>query len=163
MNPCFQIAGCAIATTPDAALIDDCVQWARRYGAGILSVDDQQAVFVHLDATGAQLILFGCRAALAQRPPRLRFGFASAVKEVGADGRPRAGERGVMQARDLAAAAQPGQTLLSSQLGSLLQMARVEPCERLRPMHLQLVSGRASSAYAVEPLRAARAGERALP
>ena len=158
VNPCFHIAGCVIATTPEAALVDDCVQWARRYGAEILSQDDRHSLFVHFDAAGAQLVLFGCRAALAQRPPRLRFGFASAVKETGAGGQ-RAGERGVQQARELAEAAQPGHTLLSSQLGSLLQMAQLEPCERLRPMHLQLVSGRTAAAYAVEPLRAGPAVE----
>jgi hypothetical protein len=162
VNPCFHIAGCVVAMSPDEALIDDCLQWVRRHGAEILSRDDRQSLFVHFDAAGPQLILYGCRAALAQRPPRLRFGFASAVKEAAGDGKPRAGERGLMQARDLAAAAQVGQTLLSSQLGSLLQMAQVEPCDRLRPMQLRLASGRASAAYAVEPLRAAGAAGQVL-
>lgn len=157
VNATFHIVGCAIAAPPDAGAIDECVQWIRRYGGEVLSHDERRLVFVQFDAAGTQVILFGCRSALAHRPPRLRFGFASAVKEAGADGRPRAGDRGVAQACDLADGALPGQTLLSSQLGTLLEMARAEPYQRLRPMRLRLPAGRTAAAYAVEPLRAASA------
>jgi hypothetical protein len=159
-NASFHIVGCAVAAQPDAAAIDECVEWMRRYGAEILAHDERQAVFAQFDAIGAQLILFGCRAALSRRPPLLRFGFAAAVKEVaGAGGQPRAGERGILQACDLAAGAQPGQVLLSSQLGSLLQLAQIEPFERLRQRRLPLPDGRMASAYEVEPRRAPSSGE----
>lgn len=163
MNPTFHIVGCAIAAPPDVGAIDECIQWVRRYGGEILSQDERRAVFVQFDASGTQVILFGCRTALAHRPPRLRFGFASAVKEAGANGRPRAGDRGVAQACDLAEGAAPGQTLLSSQLGTLLQMAQAEPHQRLRPMRLRLADGRTAAAYAVEPLRAAPSTPGATP
>lgn len=163
VNATLHIAGCAIAAPPDLGAIDECVQWVRRYGGEILSHDDRRAVFVQFDAAGTQMILFGCRTALAQRPPRLRFGFASVVKEAGGDGRPRAGDRGVAQACDLADGALPGQTLLSSQLGTLLQMAQAEPHERLRPMRLRLPDGRTAAAYEVEPLRAAPSAAGATP
>jgi hypothetical protein len=155
-NASFHIVGCVIAAEPDAAAIDECVEWVRRYGAVILSQDDRRAVFVRFDATSGQLILFGSRAALARRPPLLRFSYASAVKEVGADG-PRAAERGVLQACDLAGGAQPGQVLVSSQLGSLLQVAEVEPYERLHSVRVPLADGRTGSAYVVEPLRGSAA------
>jgi len=151
-NAAFHIAGCVITAQPDAAAIDYCVEWARRHGAEILSHDDRMALFVQFDATSGRLILFGCGTAQARKPPTLRFAYASAVKEAaGADGQRRAGERGLVQAGDLAAAAQPGQVLLSSQLGSLLQVAQVEPFGRMRPMRVALADGRTASAYAVEP------------
>ena len=159
MNTSLHIAGCALAAVPDAAAINDCVEWARRYGAQILSHDESKAVFVHFGATAAQVVLFGCRAALSRKPPLLRFGYASVVKEAGAGGLSRAGERGVAQASDLAAAAQSGQVLLSSQLGSLLQVGEIEPYQRLRPIRVPLADGRMASGYEVEPLRAARAGD----
>ena len=161
MNPSIHIVGCVLAAAPDAGAINDCVEWARRFGAHILDCDESRAVFVQFDAAAAQLVLLGCRAALSRKPPLLRFGYASVVKEGGADGLPRAGERGVAQARDLAAAAQPGQVLLSSQLGSLLQMADLEPHQRLRQTRVPLADGRMASAYEVEPLRAAQVGESA--
>jgi hypothetical protein len=159
MNASLHIAGCARLSGPDAAVMNDCTDWLRRYGARVLSLDDGKAVFVQFDAGSAQLVLFGCRTALSRRPPVLRFGFASVVKESGADGQPRAGERGILQASDLAAAARAGQVLLSSQLGSLLQLAELEPWKRLRPMRVQLADGRSASAYEVEPLRAAHTAE----
>lgn len=154
-NASFHIAGCVIAGEPDPVAIGDVLDWVRRYGATVLSHDERQATFVRFDAGGGQLVLFGCRAAMACKPPNLRFGYASLVKEVDADGQPRAAERGLAQARDLAGAAQPGQVLLSSQLGSLLQVAEVEPHERLRSLRLPLADGRTGSAYLVEPLRGA--------
>ena len=160
MNPSIHIVGCVLAAAPDAGAINDCVEWARRFGAHILDCDESRAVFVQFDAISAQVILFGCRTALSRKPPLLRFGFASAVKEAAAGGEPRAGERGILQACDLAAAAQPGQVLLSSQLGSLLEVAQIEPFERLRGTRLPLPDGRIASAYEVEPRRAAAAGER---
>lgn len=133
----------------------------RRHGADILAQDDREAIFVQFDATGAQLILFGCRTAVSRRQPQLRFGFASGVKEgAAADGPPRVGERGILQARDLAAAARPGQVLLSSQLGSLLQLARLEPHDRLQSRRVCLADGRPASAYAVEPARPVLAADR---
>lgn len=158
-NASFHIAGCVIATEPDGPAIGDCVDWARRYRAVILAQDEREAVFVRFDASGGQMILFGCRAARSRKPPLLRFGFASVVKEAGADGQPRAAERGVTQARGLAAAAQPGQVLLSSQLGSLLQVAEVEPYQRLRSIRVPLPDGRTASGYLVELLRPAAADD----
>ena len=155
MSARFHIVGCAVAAQPDPQAMDEFVEWARRFGARMLSQDDGRAVFVQFDAAGAQLILHGCRAAASRRQPPLRFGFASAVKESsGADGEPRAGSRGVQQACDLAAAARPGQVLVSSQLGSLLQLAELEPHERLLPTRVGLPDGRPASAYRVEPRRA---------
>jgi hypothetical protein len=155
MNSRIHIIGCALATEPDPMAIGDCVEWVRRLGADVISQDDRKAVFVRFDSNSGQLILFGCRAALARKPPALRFGYASAVKEGGADGQPRAGERGIAQASDLAAAALPGQVLLSSQLGSLLEMSEAEPYQRLRSKRVALPDGRSASAYEVEPLRGA--------
>lgn len=162
MNARFHIIGCSLASQPDAASMDEFVDWAHRYGASMLSHDDRRVVFVQFDAAGAQLIMHGCRSAAARRPPLLRFGFASGVKEaLGTDGAPRAGSRGIQQACDLAAAARPGQVLVSSQLGSLLQLAQVEPYERLLSMRVGLPDGRPASAYSVEPRRApAPAGRR---
>jgi hypothetical protein len=154
-NASFHIAGCVRVGEPDAAAVGDVLEWVRRYGASVLSQDERHALFVRFDASDGQLVLFGCRAAMARKPPHLRFGYASVVKEVDAGGRPRAAERGLVQARDLAGAAQPGQVLLSSQLGSLLQVAEVEPYERLRSLRVPLTQGRTGSAYLVEPLRAA--------
>jgi hypothetical protein len=154
-NASFHIAGCVVAGEPDPAAIDDVLEWVRRYGATVLAHDDRHATFVRFDADGGQLVLYGCRAAMARRPPNLRFGYASLVKEVDAEGQPRAAERGLAQAQELAGAAQPGQVLLSSQLGSLLQVAEVEPHQRLRPLRVPLAGGRTGSAYLVEPLRGA--------
>ena len=161
MNAHFHIIGCAIAARADAASIDEFVEWARRYGARILSRDERKAVFVQLDAAGTQLILHGCRSAASRRQPQLRFGFASGVKEAnGPGGEPRAAERGVLQGCDLAAAARPGQVLISSQLGSLLQLAQLEPYERLQQMRVALPDGRPASAYSVEPRRSALSADR---
>jgi hypothetical protein len=154
-NASFHIAGCVFAVEPDPAAIGDVLGWVRRLGATILSHDERQATFVGFDAGGGQLVLFGCRAAMARRPPNLRLGYASVVKEADSSGAPRAAERGLTQAQHLAAAAQPGQVLLSSQLGSLLQVAGVEPHERLRSLRVTLADGRTGSAYLVEPLRGA--------
>ena len=159
MNASFHIVGCVRATRPETAAVDECIAWARRYGAETLAHEGGEAVFVQFDAPSAQLILHACRAVLLSTPPVLRFGFASAIKETGGpDGAARAGQRGVLQARDLAAAARPGQVLLSSQLGSLLQLAELEPQERMRPMRVKLPDGRIGAAYEVELRRAAPAG-----
>ena len=161
MNARFHIVGCAVAAQPDPEAMDEFVDWARRFGARLLSQDDRQSVFVQFDAAGAQLILHGCRTAASRRQPALRFGFASGVKEVdGPGGESRVGSRGVQQACDLAAAARPGQVLLSSQLGSLLQLAQLEPCERLLPRRVVLPDGRPASAFLVEPRRARLADDR---
>jgi hypothetical protein len=154
-NASFHIAGCVLASEPDPAAIGDALDWVRRCGASILSQDGRHLMFVRFDAGDGQLVLFGCRAAMARRPPNLRFGYASVVKEAGSSGQPRAAERGLTQARDLAGVAQPGQVLLSSQLGSLLQVAEVEPHQRLRPVRVPMPGGRTGSAYVVEPLRSA--------
>jgi hypothetical protein len=161
MNARFHIIGCAVAAAPAGEVMDEFVEWARRFGAHMLSHDNRKAVFVQFDAAGTQLILHGCRTAASRRPPQLRFGFASGVKEAnGADGLPRAGERGLQQACDLAAAARPGQVLISSQLGSLLQLAELEPHDRLLPTRVGLQDGRPASAFVVElrraPLQAGR-------
>lgn len=154
MSSRFHIIGCALATQPEVAAMDEFIEWARRFGARLLSQDGRKAVFVQFDAAGAQLILQGCRSAAFRRPPAMRFGFASGVKEAnGADGEPRIGSRGIQQACDLAAAARPGQVLVSSQLGSLLQLAKLEPHERLLPTRVGLPDGRPASAYSVEPRR----------
>ena len=158
MNSRFHIIGCTIAAQPEPAAVDEFLDWARRYGAEVLSRDAARATFLQFDALGAQLILQGCRSAAARRPDQLRFGFASGVKEAnGGAGEFRAGSRGIQQARDLAAAARPGQVLISSQLGSLLQLARLEPHERLQATRVGLPDGRPASAYLVGPLRAALA------
>jgi hypothetical protein len=154
MNASFHIVGCVVAVQPAAAEIEECIVWMRRHKAAVLSHDEREMVFVRFDATDAALILFGCRVAAVSKPPLLRFGFASGVKEAAAgSGQPRMGERGITQACDLARAAQAGQVLVSSQLGSLLQVAQVEPHGRLRPMHVRLQDGRIAAAYEVEPRR----------
>jgi hypothetical protein len=161
MNARLHIIGCAVTAQPDAASIDEFVEWARRYGARMLSQDDRKALFVQFDAAGTQLILHGCRAAVARRQPQLRFGFASGVREAnGSDGEPRAGERGIQQACDLAAAARPAQVLISSQLGSLLQLAGLEPHERLLSTRVVLPDGRPASAFLVQPRRAQLSADR---
>lgn len=160
MSASFHIVGCVMATQPESPAVDDCLEWTRRHGAQTLVHEGGEAVFVQFDAPSAQLILHACRTVVAGRPPMLRFGFASAIKETGgADGGARAGERGVLQACDLAAAAQPGQVLLSSQLGSLLQLAELEPHERMRPTRVVMPDGRMGSAYKVELRRVAPAGK----
>lgn len=161
MNARFHIIGCAVAGEPAAQPIEEFVEWARRFGAEILSQDDRQVLCVQFDAGGSQLIMHGCRAAAARRQPQLRFGFSSGVKEAsGAEGQARVGERGIQQARDLAAAARPGQVLLSSQLGSLLQLSQLEPHERLQSTRVLLPDGRPASAYVVEPRRTRLAADR---
>lgn len=161
MNAYFHIVGCVVATHPDAGAIDECVGWMRRHEAEVLAQNDREAVFVRFDASDAQMILFSCNTAMLRSPPMLRFGFASGVKEGGRGKPPRMGERGIAQACDLAGAAQSGQVLLSSQLGSLLQVAQVEPSQRLRPIHVRLLDKRMASAYVVEPPR--RAADDELP
>lgn len=153
MNAYFHIVGCVVATRPDAGAIDECVGWVRRQNAEILAHNDREAVFVKFDAADAQLIMLGCHTAGLRSPPMLRFGFASGVKEGGRGQPARMGERGIAQACDLAGAAQSGQVLISSQLGSLLQVAQVEPSQRLRPIHVRLLDKRMASAYVVEPPR----------
>ena len=157
MKPAFHIAGCALTEGSDPLLIGECVDWVRRYGATVLKQEDNRALFVHFDAVQAQVIMHGCRATHANKPPVLRFGFASVVKETAPDGSARASERGLAQAADLAAAAQPGQVLVSSQLGSLLQLAEIEPAARLKAIRLPLADGRTASAYEVQSLRLAGA------
>lgn len=158
ITPSINIVGCVLASDADPAAIEDCVEWARRFGAQVVSQDSLKAVFVHFEAAAAQVVLTGCRAARARKPPVLRFGYASAVKESVAGGPPRVGERGLAQASDLAAAAEPGQVLVSSQLASLLQMAELEPYQRLRSLRVPLADGRVASAFEVEPLRLTPAG-----
>lgn len=161
MNARLHIIGCAVAAEPAAEVMDEFIEWARRFGGRMLSVNDRKVVFVQFDAEGSQLILHGCRTAASRREPRLGFGFASAVKEAnGAGGTPRAGERSVQQACDLAAAARPGQVLISSQLGSLLQLAELEPQERMLPTRVGLPDGRPASAFSVELRRVPRAADR---
>jgi hypothetical protein len=159
ITPSINIVGCVLASGAEPMAIEDCVEWARRFGAQVVSQDDRKAVFVQFEAAAAQVVLTGCRAARARKPPVLRFGYASAVRESVAGGPPRVGERSLAQATDLATAAQPGQVLLSSQLASLLQMAELEPHERLRSLRVPLADGRTASAFEVEPLRAAHGGE----
>lgn len=146
----FHIVGCVIATEPDAPQLAECLDWVQRLQAEVLGRDDRHALFAQFEAADAQLVLVGCRAAVAVRPPVLRFGFANGIKEASADGRARIGERGIAQAADLAAAAQPGEVLLSSQFGSLLQIAQVEPAERIHPRRVMLRDGRPASAFAVD-------------
>lgn len=161
MSARFHIVGCTVAAQPDPEAMDEFADWARRFGARMLSQGEHQAVFVQFDAAGAQLILHGCRTAASRRLPPLRFGFAAGVKEAnGTDGEPRVGSRGVQQACDLAEAARPGQVLLSSQLASLLQLAQLEPCERLLSRRVVLPDGRPASAFLVEPRRARLAADR---
>jgi hypothetical protein len=148
----FHFVGCVISCKPMTSALEDCFEWARRYGAKTLASQDGQGLFVQFDATDPQLILFACRTAHSVSPPMLRFGFASAVKEAGGVGREaRVGERSILQACDLASVAQPGQVLLSSQLGSLLQLAEFAPHARLRPTRVGFPDGRMGSAYQVEP------------
>jgi hypothetical protein len=152
MKAYFHVIGCAVAAQSAPAAIDECVGWVRRLGADVLAHNDREAVFVKFDATDGQLIDFGYRSAHSRRPPLLRYGFASGIKESAAGGgQARVGERGIAQAGDLAGAAQPGQVLVSSQLGSLLLVAQVRPYERLRPLQVRLLDGRKASAYAVDP------------
>lgn len=161
MSARIHIVGCASAAQPDPEAMGEFVDRAGRCGARVLSHSDGRAVFVQFDAAEAQLILHGCRAAASRRQSPLRFGFASGVKEAdGAHGEPRAGERGVQQACDLAAAARPGQVLVSSQLGSLLQLADLEPHERLLSTRVMLPDGRPASAFLVEPRRAPSSPDR---
>jgi hypothetical protein len=157
MKASFHIVGCAVAREPAAGAMDECLDWLRRHGAEALAHNERELVFVKFDAADAALVDFGCRTAARHRPPLLRFGFASGIKEGTSDGQPRLGERGIVQACDLAGAAQPGQVLLSSQLGSLLQVAQIEPASRLRSLRVSLLDGRSASAYTVEPRRRAAA------
>lgn len=159
MNAYFHIVGCVVASQPAPAAIDEYVDWARRQGAEVMAQNEREAVFVKFDAIDANLIVFGCRAAAAKKPAILRFGFASGVKETGADGQPRLGERGIVQACDLAGAAPAGQVLVSSQLGSLLQVANVEPGDRLSSTQVSLLDGRKATAYSVAPPTRATAGK----
>ena len=152
MGARFHIVGCVASTQPSAA-IDECIDWLRRQGAEVLAHNDREAVFVKFEAADAELILYATRTAALQRPAELRFGFASGVKEGSGGGPPRVAERGINQACDLAGAAQGGQVLLSSQLGSLLQVARVAPAERLRSTRVQLLSGQKASAYTIDAPR----------
>jgi len=155
----FHFVGCVISSKATTSAVEDCLEWTRRYGAKALANQNGQGLFVQFDAPGPHLILYACRTAQMVHPPMLRFGFASAVKETGGVGQEaRVGERSVLQACDLASAAQPGQVLVSSQLGSLLQLAQFEPHARLRPTRVSLPDGRMGSAYEVEPRGAAPAG-----
>jgi len=155
----FHFVGCVKSDKPKSSALEVCLDWARRHGAQLLAQGDGHGVFVQFDAPGPQLILFACRAAHLVSPPLLSFGFASAVKETGGVRREaRVGERSILLACDLAGAAQPGQVLLSSQLGSLLELAEFEPHARLRPMRMAMPDGRAGSAYTVEMRGAAPAG-----
>jgi hypothetical protein len=158
MNAFFHIVGCVVSSQPAAGAIDEFVDWARRQGAEVVAQNEREAVFVKFDAIDANLIVFACRAAAAKKPAVLRFGFASGVKEKDADGRPRLGERGIVQACDLAGAAPAGQVLVASQLGSLLQVANVEPGDRLGSTQVRLLDGRKATAYLVEPPTRATAG-----
>jgi hypothetical protein len=159
MKAYFHIIGCVVAAEPAPMEIDDCLQWARRLDAEVLASNEREAVFVKFDAGDAELMLHACRAAGFHRPALLRFAFASGVKEAaGGRGPPRMGERGIAQACDLAGAARPGQVLVSSQLGSLLQVAQMEPAARLRPTRVKLLNGRAASAYAIDAPRSTPPG-----
>jgi len=86
----------------------------------------------------------------------MAFGYAQSL----ADGSAEAGAVAIAAGRPAAAAARAGQVLVSSQLGSLLQLAQVEPYERLLPMRVGLPDGRPASAYSVEPRRAAPPADR---
>lgn len=155
MKAHFHIIGCLVAAEPAPAEVDDCLQWVRRQDAEVLASNEREAIFVKFDAADGELMLHACRAAGLHRPPLLRFAFASGIKE-SASGRgpPRMGERGIAQACDLAGAAQPGQVLISSQLGSLLQVAQIEPAARLHSTRVKLLSGRTAAAYAIAKVAA---------
>lgn len=151
MKAYFHIIGCVVANEPAAKAIDDCVQWIRRHEAQVLANTDREAVFYKFDAADAELILYACRAVACFQPALLRFGFASGVKEAaaGSASQSRMGERGIVQACDLAGGAKPGEVLVSSQLGSLLKIGQVEPGDRLQPHRVKLLTGQVASAYVV--------------
>ena len=161
MKAYFHVVGCVVAAESAPAAIDECVEWIRRQDSDILASNEREAIFVKFDAGDADLILQALRSAAFYRPPLLRFAFASGVKEAaGVRGKPRMGDRGIVQAFDLAGAARPGQVLVSSQLGSLMQVAQIPPADRLRPTRVKLLDGREASAYGIEPAPRARSADR---
>jgi hypothetical protein len=158
MSARFNIVGCIHAAGAAPELLDGLLGRARKLGVEVLSRSDKETVLIQYDAEDAALITLAMRAVVTQRPSVLHVGFASGVKEMDKVGAHRLGERGIVQATDLAAAAKAGEVLISSQLGSLLQIAQEGFASRLRPTYVRFVDGRRAAAYRIafheaDPLR----------
>ncbi len=152
MKASFHIVVCVVASRPAADQISDVISQARLQRADILAQGEREAMFVKFDATDAQLIVLACRAVLGQEPSSLRFGFASGIKEkvAGEGGGLRISERSIAQASDLAGGAHDGEVLVSSQLGSLLEIAQIRFGFPMRPTRVNLLDGRKASAYSID-------------
>lgn len=142
--------GCLVASRPMAPFIDNAMRQAESLGAQTLWRSDAEARFVCLDAPDAELIVLASRLVLAHQPSALRFGFASGVMESGAQHEIRISRRSIAQAVELAHAAHNGEVLLSSQLGSLLQISQAQVATRLRGSHVTLDDGRRATAYWID-------------
>ena len=152
MSASFHIVGCLIASRPVADLVSHVSAQALEQHAEILAHGDREAMFVKFDATDAQLIVLACRAVLMQEPAVLRFGFASGIRErsVAEGGEPRVSERSLAQASGLASGARDGEVLVSSQLGSLMQIAHINVGLPMRPTRVNLSDGRQAAAYSID-------------
>jgi len=140
----LQIVGCLLLSEPADPLIDGFVTAVRRERAMVTARNAQSATFVKFNAPDAKLVAMACAAAAGTGGRQLRFGFACAAK-------PRApaaqdawslSNRCITQARDLAAAAQDGEVLVSAQLAVLL----VESGLSFQAKEVQLSNGRETMA-----------------
>lgn len=142
--------GCLCTAHAMADFLDSALDEIERAGAQMVWRSEQEARFVSLDAPDAQLVLLASRLVLTHQPPLVRFGFSSGVMEASLEHEIRISKRSIAQAVELARAARHGEVLLSSQLGSLLQIAQPELAARLRAGEVTLGRDRRASAYWID-------------
>ncbi len=118
----FQIVGCLLSSKPADQLIDGFVTGVRRERAVVTARNAQGATFVRFNAPDAKLVTLACTAAAGPAGSSLRFGFASGLKDGAQAGQDAfsISNRYIAQAHDLAAAARPGEVLVTPQLALLL-------------------------------------------
>lgn len=155
MEATFHIVGTVLSSRPAPELIDALVAQVRRERGAVLVKSAQSATFVRFGASDAKLVSMACDAACAPTPVRLRFGFAGGAKENGGSptaGRSAEGEgldvstRVIVQANDLAAAADDGEVLVSPQLAVWM----IEAGLPLRSKQVGVPDGRSLPACVVE-------------
>ncbi|HSW25281.1 MAG TPA: hypothetical protein VLJ62_21145, partial [Burkholderiaceae bacterium] len=118
MEAPLQIVGCLLSLLPADPLIDGFVTAARRERAVVTARNTQSATFVKFNAADARLVAMAREAAAGPGGQSLHFGFACAMKRRAPTGQDAwsVSNRCITQARDLAAAAQAGEVLVSPQL-----------------------------------------------
>jgi prefoldin subunit 5 len=148
MEALFQIVGCLLSSEPADQLIDGFVTGVRRERAVVTTRNAHGATFVRFNAPDAKLVAMACAAVAGAGGQSLRFGFASGTKDRARTGHDAfsISSRYIAQANELAAAARPGEVLVTPKLALLL----VESGFTFDARELRVASGRKLMACALD-------------